>query len=44
MKVKNVNDLKATTKAISELDGVESASYGKDSVDQMIGIFKARVS
>ena len=40
VKVKNVNDLKATTKAISELDGVESASYGKDSVDQMIGIFK----
>ena len=40
VKVKSVNDLKATTKAISELDGVESASYGKDSVDQMIGIFK----
>ena len=40
VKVKNVNDLKATTNAISELDGVESASYGKDSVDQMVGIFK----
>lgn len=40
VKVKNVNDLKATTKAISELEGVESASYGKDSVDQMIGVFK----
>ena len=40
VKVKNVNDLKATTKAIGELEGVESASYGKDSVDQMIGIFK----
>lgn len=40
VKVKNVNDLKATTKAINELDGVESATYGKDSVDQMIGIFK----
>ena len=40
VKVKNVNDLKATTTAISEMDGVESASYGKDSVDKMISIFK----
>ena len=40
VKVKNVNDLKATNKAISELDGVESASYGKESVDKMVGIFK----
>ena len=40
VRVKNVNDLKATTNAISELDGVESASYGKDSVDKMVGIFK----
>ena len=40
VKVKNVNDLKATTNAISELDGIESASYGKDSVDQMISVFK----
>ena len=40
VKVKNVSDLKATTNAINEIEGVESASYGKDSVDQMIGIFK----
>ena len=40
VKVKNVSDLKATTNAINEIDGVESATYGKDSVDQMIGIFK----
>ena len=40
VKVKNVNDLKATTDAISELEGIESASYGKDSVDKMINIFK----
>ena len=40
VKVKNVTDLKATTEAIAELDGVESASYGKDSVDQMISAFR----
>lgn len=40
VKVKNVSDLKATTDAIEEMDGIESASYGKESVDQMISIFK----
>ncbi len=40
VKVKNVSDLKATTNAINEIEGVESATYGKDSVDQMIGIFR----
>ena len=40
VKVKYVSDLKATTDAIEEMDGIESASYGKESVDQMISIFK----
>ena len=40
VKVKNVSDLKATTKAITELDGVETATYGQDSVDQMIVVFR----
>ena len=38
--VKSVNDLKATTSAIQEIEGVESATYGADSVDQLIVIFK----
>ncbi len=40
VKVKNSSDLNATTNAISELEGVESANYGKDSVDQLLIIFK----
>ena len=40
IKVKNVTDLSATTDKIKEIDGVNSASYGKDSVDQMINIFR----
>ncbi|MBR1417105.1 MAG: permease-like cell division protein FtsX [Bacilli bacterium] len=40
VKVKNVSDLSATTDKISEIDGVYSATYGKDSVDQMISIFR----
>ena len=40
IKVKNVTDLSATTDKINEIDGVNSASYGKDSVDQMLSIFR----
>ena len=39
VKVKNVSDLSATTDKIKEIDGVNFASYGKDSVDEMIKIF-----
>lgn len=40
IKVKNVTDLSATTDKINEIEGVNSASYGKESVDQMISIFR----
>ena len=40
IKVKNVTDLSATTDKINEIEGINSASYGKDSVDQMISVFR----
>lgn len=39
--VKNVSDLKATTEAIREIEGIDQASYGEESVDQLVSIFKA---
>ena len=40
VKVKDIGELKSTAKAISELDGVKSAKYGEDTVDQMVVIFR----
>ena len=40
VKVKDVSELRATSKAISEIEGVKSAKYGEDTIDQMIVIFK----
>ena len=40
VKVKHASDLSATTSAIAEIDGVESANYGKDTVDQLLVVFK----
>src|SRR5574344_90887 len=40
VKVKNINELKSTAKAISELSGVKSAKYGEDTVDQMVVVFR----
>jgi cell division transport system permease protein len=39
VKVKDIDELKSTAKAISELDGVKSAKYGEDTVDQMVIVF-----
>ena len=40
VKVKDITDLRATAKAISELEGIKSAKYGEDAVDQMVVVFK----
>ena len=40
VKVKDVSELKPTAKAISELEGVKSAKYGEDAVDQMVIVFR----
>ena len=40
VKVKDVSELKSTAQAIKELDGVKSAKYGEDAVDQMVVVFK----
>lgn len=40
VKVNNVGELKATAKAISEIDGVKSAKYGEEAIDQMIVVFR----
>ena len=40
VKVKDVSELKSTAKAISEIDGVKSAKYGEDAVDQMVIVFR----
>lgn len=39
IKVKDVNDLDNITKKIRELDNVESANYGEDTVDTIISVF-----
>lgn len=39
VKVKSINDLSAAAKAIRELEGVKSAKYGEETVDQLIIIF-----
>src|SRR5574344_535322 len=40
VKVKDINELKSTAKAISEIPGVKSAKYGEDTVDQMVIVFR----
>ena len=40
VKVKDVLELKSTAKAISEIEGVKSAKYGEDAVDQMVVVFR----
>jgi cell division transport system permease protein len=40
VKVKNIDELKSTSKAIAEIDGVKSAKYGEDTVDQMVVVFR----
>jgi cell division transport system permease protein len=40
VKVKNIDELKSTAKAISEIDGVKSAKYGEETVDQMVVVFR----
>ena len=40
VKVKDIGELKSTAKAISEIDGVKSAKYGEDTVDQMVIVFR----
>ena len=40
VKVKDISELKSTSKAISEIEGVKSARYGEDAVDQMIVVFR----
>ena len=40
VKVKDVTELKSTAKAIAEIDGVKSAKYGEDAVDQMVVVFR----
>lgn len=39
VKVKSINDLSASAKTIRELEGVKSAKYGEETVDQLIIIF-----
>lgn len=39
VKVKSINDLSAAAKTIRELEGVKSAKYGEETVDQLIIIF-----
>lgn len=39
IKVKNVKDLETITKKIRELDNVESANYGEDTVDTIVSVF-----
>ena len=40
VKVKDTSELRSTSKAIMELEGVKSAKYGEDAVDQMLVVFK----
>ena len=40
VKVKDIGELKSTSKAISEIKGVKSAKYGEDTVDQMVIVFR----
>lgn len=40
VKVKDVNQLKSTTKAISEIEGVKSARYGEDAIDKILVVFQ----
>lgn len=39
VKVKDASQLKATTTAIQELEGVKTAKYGEDTIDQMVSVF-----
>lgn len=39
IKVKDVKDLETITKKIRELDNVESANYGEDTVDTIVSVF-----
>ena len=41
LKVKNIDDIKATVNAIKSIDGVNTVNYGEDMIDQLVTVFKA---
>ena len=40
LKVKDIDDIKATVETIKSIDGINNVNYGEDMIDQLITVFK----